>query len=213
MFDFDFTCFNEDCVIIGMKGGGKTYLANEFLRSLKNIPVIVFDFNWGFHDSRAVVVHNLQEVFKIFDEMRGHVIFQPYDKSQAVFESFCSQIFARSNLVALIDESHQYVSKQKICKPYNDLILSGRPRGISVISISSRPANLPNNALTNARHIFAFRLNLQSDVEFLQSWLGDQAWELLPKEQRKKNQDAPELEQFSFYYRDTQKAAGMVGKI
>ena len=116
-------------------------------------------------------------------------------------------------MVAIIDETHQYVSKMGICKPYNDLILSGRPRGISVISISSRPANLPNNALTNARHIFAFRLNLQSDVEFLQSWLGDQAWELLPKEQRKKNLDAPELPEHSFYYRDTEKGAGMVGKI
>ena len=166
MVDWDFTAFNEDCIIVGMKGGGKTYLANEILHSLTNIPVIVFDFNWGFHDSRAVVVHNLQEVFKIFDEMKGHIIFQPYDKSQAVFESFCAQIFARSNLVTIIDETHQYCSKQRILKPYNDLILSGRPRGISVISISSRPANLSNNALTNARHIFAFRLNLQSDVEF-----------------------------------------------
>ena len=213
MVEWDFTCFNEDCIIVGMKGGGKTYLANELLHGLKNIPVIVFDFNWGFHDSRAVVVHNLQEVFKIFDEHKSHVIFQPYDKSQAVFESFCAQIFARSNLVTIIDETHQYCSKQRILKPYNDLILSGRPRGISVISISSRPANLSNNALTNARHIFAFRLNLQSDVEFLQSWLGDQAWELLPQEQRKKNQDAPELPEHSFYYRDTEKGAGMVGKI
>jgi len=213
MLEWDFTAFNEDCVIVGMKGGGKTYLANEILHSLKNIPVIVFDFNWGFHDSRAVVVHNLQEVFKIYDEMKGHIIFQPYDKSKLVFESFCGEIFKRSNLVTIIDETHQYTSKQGICKPYNDLILSGRPRGISVISISSRPANLPNNALTNARHIFAFRLNLQSDVEFLESWLGSQAWELLPKEQRKKNQEQPEIEQFSFYYRDTQKGAGMVGKV
>ena len=213
MLEWDFTAFNEDCVIVGMKGGGKTYLANEILHSLKNIPVIVFDFNWGFHDSRAVGVHKLQEVFKIYDEMKGHIIFQPYDKSKLVFESFCGEIFKRSNLVTIIDETHQYTSKQGICKPYNDLILSGRPRGISVISISSRPANLPNNALTNARHIFAFRLNLQSDVEFLESWLGSQAWELLPKEQRKKNQEQPEIEQFSFYYRDTQKGAGMVGKV
>ena len=213
MLSWDFTAFNEDCILIGMKGSGKTFLANEILHGLKNIPVIVFDFNWGFHDSRAVVVHNLQEVFKIFDEHKGHVIFQPYDKSQAVFESFCAQIFARSNLVTIIDETHQYISKQKIVKPYNDLILSGRPRGISVISISSRPANLSNNALTNARHIFAFKLNLESDILFLQSWLGDQAWELLPKEQRKKNQDAPELPEHSFYYRDTEKGAGMVGKI
>jgi len=213
MLDWEFTAFNEDCVIIGKKSSGKTYLANELLRGLKNIPVIVFDFNWQFHDSRAVVVHNLQEVFKIFDEHKGHVIFQPYDKSQAVFESFCAQIFARSNLVNLIDETHVYVSKQGICKPYNNLILSGRPRGISTISISSRPQNLPNNVLTNARHIFAFKLNLESDILFLQSWLGDQAWELLPKEQRKKNQDAPELPEHSFYYRDTEKGAGMVGKI
>ena len=213
MIDFEFTCFNEDCVIIGMKGSGKSYLANEFLRSLKNIPVLVFDFNWQFHDSHAIVLHNLQEVFETFDEMKGHIIFQPYDKSSPVFEAFCEQIFARSNLVGIFDETHQYVSKQRLCKPYNDLILSGRPRGISVISISSRPQNLPNNALTNARHIFAFRLNLESDVKFLESWLGDQAWELLPPEQRKKNKDAPQIENHSFYYRDTQKGAGMVGKI
>jgi len=211
--EWEFLAYNEDCIIVGQKGGGKTFLANEILRSLKNVNVLVFDFNWGFHDSHAVVLHDLQDVFKLYDENKGHIIFQPYDKSQAVFESWCEQIFARSNVVAMIDETHQYVSKFKILKPYNDLILSGRPRGISVISISSRPANLPNNALTNARHIFAFRLNLQSDVEFLQSWLGDQAWELLPREQRKKNLDAPELPQYSFYYRDTQKGAGMVGKI
>ena len=213
MFDFEFTCFNEDCVIIGKKSSGKTYLANELLTSLKNVPVIVFDFNWQFHDSRAVVIHNLQEVFKIFDEMKGHIIFQPYDKSKPVFESFCEQIFARSNVVTIIDETHAYTSKQGICKPYNDLILSGRPRGISTISISSRPQNLPNNSLTNARHIFAFKLNLESDIIFLQSWLGDQAWELLPQEQRKKNLEAPELPEHSFYYRDTEKGAGMVGKI
>ena len=59
MLDFEFTCFNEDIIIVGMKGGGKTYLANEILHGLTNIPVIVFDFNWGFHDSRAVVVDDI----------------------------------------------------------------------------------------------------------------------------------------------------------
>ena len=32
----------------------------------------------------------------------------------------------------------------KTIQEYNDLVLSGRPRGISVISISTRPASLPN---------------------------------------------------------------------
>ena len=213
MFDFEFTCFNEDCVIIGMKGSGKSYLANEILRGLKNIPVIVYDFNSQFHDSHAVVLHDITEVFKVFDAGQKHIIFQPFNKNEETFTKYCDGIFKRSNVVAMIDETHVYVSKMRILKSYNNLILSGRPRGISVISISSRPANLPNNALTNARHIFAFKLNLESDIKFLESWLGDQAWELLPQAQRKKNQQAPELPEHSFYYRDTLAPSGIVGKI
>ena len=213
MFDFEFTCFNEDCVIIGMKGSGKSYLANEILRGLKNIPVIVYDFNSQFHDARSVVLHDIKEVFTVFDAGQKHIIFQPFNKSEETFTKYCDEIFKRSNIVAMIDETHIYVSKQKILKAYNNLILSGRPRGISVISISSRPANLPNNALTNARHIFAFKLNLESDIIFLESWLGSQAWELLPQAQRKKNQEAPELPEHSFYYRDTLAPSGIVGKI
>jgi DNA helicase HerA-like ATPase len=68
----------------------------------------------------------------------------------------------RQLLFVMIDEVHAYyVTKQKILKEYNDLILSGRPRGISVISISTRPASLPNNVLTNAKHVFTFRLNIE----------------------------------------------------
>ena len=212
--DWDFTAYNEDCVIVGMKGSGKTYLANEILRGLSNVNVIVYDFNWQFSESRAVVIHNIDELFKAYDHNGGgHWIFQPHDKSEDIFVKYCDEIFKRANVVSMIDEAHMFVSKMRILKAYNNLILSGRPRGISVISISSRPANLPNNALTNSRHIFAFRLNLESDVKFLESWLGSQAWELLPKEQRKKNIEAPEIEVHSFYYRDTQKGAGMVGKI
>ena len=210
---FSFVAYNEDAVIVGKKGSGKTYLANEILRALTNVRIIVYDFQWSFHDTRGVVVHNIQEAFKLFDAGQKHIIFQPYDKSETAFVQYCEGIFARSNVVALIDEAHVHVSKMKILKAYNNLILSGRPRGISVISISSRPANLPNNALTNARHIFAFKLNLESDIKFLQSWLGDQAWELLPKEQRKKNIEMDEIPEHSFYYRDTETGTGMIAKI
>jgi len=212
-WDFNYTAYNEDIIIVGKKSSGKTYLANHILRAFTNVSIIVYDFQWSFHDSRAVVVHNITEVFKVFDAGQKHVIFQPYDKSETAFVQYCEGIFERFNCVALIDEAHVHVSKMKTLKAYNNLILTVRTRGISVISISSRPANLPNNALTNSRHIFAFKLNLESDIKFLQSWLGDQAWELLPKEQRKKNIEMDELPEHSFYYRDTEKGAGMVGKI
>jgi len=214
MIDFNFTAYNEDIVIVGMKGSGKSYLANELMRGLKGINCIVYDFNHQFHDARAVVSHTIPELFTLYQKLHGgHFIFQPYDKSEKTFLDFCANVFQLNNLCVLIDECHQYVNKFKILKPYNDLILSGRPRGISVISISSRPANLPNNTLTNARHIFAFKLNLESDVKFLESWLGSQAWQLLPVNQRKKNIELPEIEQHSFFYRDTLQSGGVIGKL
>ena len=214
MIDFNFTAYNEDVVIVGMKGSGKSFLANEVMRGLRGINCIVFDFNHQFHDAHAVITHDLTELFMMYRKLNGgHFIFQPYDKSENTFNRFCIEIFSLNNVCALIDECHQYVSKMRILKPYNDLILSGRPRGISVISISSRPQNLPNNTLTNARHIFAFKLNLESDVKFLESWLGSQAWELLPQRQRKRNQDAPEIDEHSFYYRDTLQSEGVIGKL
>jgi len=213
-FSFDFTCYNEDIIIIGQKGSGKTYLANELLKGFKNLNCIVYDFNFQFHSSNAVVLHNLNEVWTLYDNQHGgNFIFQPFDKSENTFNAYCKGIFDRGNCIAMIDETHQYVSKMRILKPYNDLILSGRPRGVSVISISSRCQNLPNNALTNSRHIFCFKLNLESDVQFLESWLGAQAWELLPPEQRKKNLDAPQIPEHSFYYRDTTKGTGIIGKV
>lgn len=212
--EFNFTAYNEDIVIIGMKGSGKTYLANKMLQGFKNLNVVVYDFNFQFFDSHAVVIHTLEDLFSLYEQQKGgHFIFQPFDKSEQMFTKFCEWVFNRGNCVCMIDEVHQYVSKQRILKAYNDLILSGRPRGISVISISSRPQNLPNNALTNAKHIFAFKLNLESDIVFLESWLGAQAWELLPQEQRKKNQQADMIPEHSFYYRDTTKGAGVIGKI
>ena len=80
--DWDFTAYNEDCVIVGMKGSGKTSLANEILRGLSNVNVIVYDFHWQFSESRAVVIHNIDELFKAYDHNGGgHWIFQPHDKS------------------------------------------------------------------------------------------------------------------------------------
>ena len=130
-----------------------------------------------------------------------------------MFEKFCNAIFERGNIVAVFDELHLMTSKQAILKPFNNLILSGRPRGISVISISSRPASCPNHILSNVKHVFAFKLNLESDVKFLEGYLGEDVWILMPKDKRHKLRDEPELPEHTFFYRDMDKSQGMIGKV
>ena len=49
--DFEFTAYDSDITILGSKGSGKSYLANQIMKSLNGISVWVYDFNFQFHSS------------------------------------------------------------------------------------------------------------------------------------------------------------------
>jgi DNA helicase HerA-like ATPase len=156
----------------------------------------------------------LNELLKVYDSAkRGHYILQAFDNSENTFRRFCEEGFKRGNLVLIMDEAHSFLTKQKQLKEFNNIILSGRPRGISCVTLSSRPASLPNNVLTNAKHVFAFKLNLESDVKFLEGYLGEDVWILMPKDKRHKLRDEAELPEHTFFYRDMDKDRGVIGKV
>ena len=212
--NFSFVAYNEDICIVGAKGSGKSYLANTLLQSFHGINVWVWDLNHQFHDSRSIVCHSLNELLETWKmAKRGKYILQDYNKSEEQFRKFLRAAYQTGNVVIMIDELHAYTTKMKIIKEYNDLVLSGRPRGISVISISTRPASLPNNALTNCKHVFTFRLNLESDVKFLEGWLGPEVWQVVQKNKRMKHQELEEVPEHSFYYRNMDESEGYIGKI
>ena len=107
--DLRFQAYNEDLVICGSKGSGKSYLANELLKSFNNITCIVWDYNFQFHDARSMLFHTLDELLEVFDQAkRGRYILQPYDKSQQAFEDLCDAVFERGNCVLFLDELHLF---------------------------------------------------------------------------------------------------------
>ena len=214
--DFDFVAYDQDICILGSKGSGKSYLANSIMKGLRGISVWVYDFNFQFHSSRAMVFNDINKMLEVYDSTnpkRGHYILQAHDNSENTFKRFCSEGFKRGNLVLIMDEAHSFLTKQKQLKEFNNIILSGRPRGIPCITLSSRPASLPNNVLTNAKHVFAFKLNLESDVKFLEGFLGSDVWILLPPDKRQKRKDEAQLPEHTFFYRDMDKSQGMIGKV
>ena len=212
--DFQFVAYDQDICILGSKGSGKSYLANEIMKSLGGISVWVYDFNFQFHSSKAIVFNELDKLLEVYDTAkRGHYILQPHNNSEHTFRRFCDEGFKRGNLVLITDESHSFLTKQKQLKEFNNIILSGRPRGISCITISSRPASLPNNVLTNAKHVFAFKLNLESDIKFLEGFLGSDVWILMPRDKRHKLREEQELPDYTFFYRDMDTSQGKIGKV
>jgi len=212
--NFNFIAYDEKIVIVGASGSGKTYLANQIMKGLNGISVWVHDPNYQFHSSRAMVFHDLTEMLKVYDSAkRGHYILQPHQNDENTFRRFNAEAFKRGNLVLIEDEIHNWLTKQRVLKEFNQVILSGRPRGISVISISSRPASCPNNILSNSKHVFAFKLNLESDVKFLEGYLGNDVWILMPPDKRARLKDEPALEEHTFFYRDMDLDHGVLGKV
>ena len=60
--DFQFVAYDQDICILGSKGSGKSYLANSIMKSLNGISVWVYDFNFQFHSSRAIVFNDLSKM-------------------------------------------------------------------------------------------------------------------------------------------------------
>jgi hypothetical protein len=101
---------------------------------------------------------------------------------------------------------HEQVSKQFISPEFESLILSGRNRGISCIYISPAPAKVHNSILGSCSHIFAYKMTLQSQIEWLRdNFYGNEAWLLLSKDLRNKfyrgENDPDQLPKFSYLYR------------
>ena len=198
----NYSPFEDDIIIVGGKGRGKTHRGKIVLSGISNLPYIAYDYNHimtGF----GKIVHTVEEI-----KLREQIIFQPIDRSYNTFTKFCNRIFygAQSgeleNIVVLFDELHQYLTKQRICEEYNQIIMTARNYGVSGIHISTRPATLPNTTLSNANHCFAYGLSNLGDIVWLRDYIGEKAWLLLPRDKRKKLTEEKELTKHSCIYRN-----------
>ena len=104
---FDFEPYDQDITIMGAKSSGKSYLANILMKGLHGVNVWVYDFNFQFHSSKAILCHDLNEMLQIYDSAkRGHYILQPHINDENTFRRFCAEGFKRGNLVLIMDEIH-----------------------------------------------------------------------------------------------------------
>lgn len=201
---FNYSPFQDDILIIGGKGEGKTEEGKKILTTIPNIPYWIWDYSNKFQGF-GNLVHRVQDL------QYGQYVIQATDKSKENYGRFLNKAFTEigdriANLVVITDELHQYTNKNEIFQPLYHLILSGRNKGISSIFMTTRTHSVPNYILTNIEHLFAFRLKLQSDIEWLESYVGTEAQLLLPKDKRKKFFIAPEdidiLPKYSYIYRN-----------
>lgn len=198
---FNWDLHQENIVILGMQGSGKTTLGNQLLDKIPTAPRIIIS-----PANRSSWERYGHPTDKIQDLRHGAFLWTgPNDKD--TFDRICDKIYnSIPNCLLVIDDLQEYVSKQKIPECFNRLIQSGRNRGISNLWLSPAPNLISNYVLQSAKHVFAFKMNLESQIEWLErNYLGSDAWLLLPKERRKKKPNLyPDMEvlpQFAYLYR------------
>jgi len=79
------------------------------------------------------------------------------------------------------EEADTFASKMKIEPNFKRCINWGRMEGLGVVSISPRPANLHNDCIAQANHVFIFQTQLPNDLNWLSQFIPKEALEQLPK--------------------------------
>lgn len=209
MFRFNYEPFEDDIIVVGGKGRGKTWRAKWILSKISNLPYIIYDYNWLF-TGFGEIVHRVEEL------RRGQIVFQPIDKTLPTFIKFCNKIYFESqkgfqnpnynglnDIVVFYDELQQnFKNKNTVILEYDNIVQSARNYGVSGVHISLRAALIPNTTLSNANLCFAYQLQNEGDVEWLKGYIGEKAWLLVTKDKRKKLQEEKELTKHSCIFRN-----------
>jgi len=181
MINLNWTVYQQNMMFLGMQGSGKTTLAKSILDTVPHVNRLIISpqiptENYGGYGT---------PINKISDIQEGAMIWTG-DFSVPTFERICATLMARmTNMVLLVDDVHEFCTNQKMPKNFNTLIQSGRNRGICGMYLSPS-ANLVNNyILQSCQHIFAFRMKLHAQIEWLEkNYFGFDAELLIPKDLR-----------------------------
>jgi hypothetical protein len=200
--NFNWSPYYEDIFIGGKKGEGKTTRAKKILDLIPNIP------RWIWSPQRPLEnFEGYGEPVTSISEMKHGAYLFAGDYTKANFEEFCIRSFSyMRNIVNVIDDCHEQQTKQFIPPYFENLILSGRNRGISSIFISPTPAKVHNTILGQCSHYFAYKFTLVNQIEWLRdNVFGNEAWLLLSKDLRNKKyvsaSDPDQLPKYSYLYR------------
>lgn len=201
--DLDWIVFEENILIIGAPGTGKTTKAKELISKYvrPEVPVWFEDYSDKFT--------NYGQVVKRVEDLRpGRMVFQGIDKSINSYRKFCDKLGQQKDIIGVHDEIHQYNTKQSLILEQRNLIQSRRNQGVCNIFISTDTTSIPNYVIKNCTHAIVFRLNLPNDVKWVSRWAGAKAWQLLPRDKRRFDKvgreflDYPEIKKHGYLYRN-----------
>jgi len=184
--NFRWRVHQENIAILGMQGSGKTSLARRILRTVPDVPRVIWSPqlpapNYGqFGEPTA----DVREIGR--DPRRAWLWVGEFGPRE--FDAICRELMAHgTNMLMVVDDAHERVSKHRVPEHFARLVNSGRNRGITSIWITPAPNVVSNQLLQSAHHVFAFAFGTENNIDWIRrNWFGDDAYALLPVQLRRR---------------------------
>lgn len=163
---------NAIVVLFGRKGSGKTYLANNMVRSLDRLVILdsLCEYTEG------VVIEELESFIDYLRRnLRGKFrVILRLTEDEDITLAFRA-LWAGFDYTLVIEEADYYCNPANIDEGFMRLIKYGRHRRINLIAISRRPAEVSRHVTAQADTIISFKQSENRDVDYLVQRLGKEA--------------------------------------
>ena len=147
---------NERIAIIGKTGSGKTVFAKSIFHRYQRS--VFFDPKRENSDL-GIACSRLDDVFRHCTGSSFHVVYQPFDLNEEMFNEFCRRCFQHGNMTIIMDEVY-FICFPRVSEWHEKLIRMGRSRGIGLVHLTQRPSYIDNLILSESEHFIIYRLQL-----------------------------------------------------
>lgn len=153
-------------LLVGATGCGKTTLANFLLQDRNKPYVVVYDAKISDSISKWNEYTFCYTLSSLEEEEAKKLVYRPsiYDSVDSEKQDeFFQWVYNRKYTRLYIDEAYALLGGANPAFHLQACLSRGRERGISTLIATQRPKRIPLITMSEAEHIYIFRLNLLED--------------------------------------------------
>lgn len=161
---------DERAAIVGMSGGGKSFLATRILGELqkRGAKIVVVDPKRLFAYPNATIVKTPGEFLRALKAKLFPILYRPgpdWLDNLDGYDVVLKAIYEHKNLTLYVDDLVGVLDGNRYPKYLKIIYTMGRQRNIRTIAALQRPAWVPLYTLTESTKIFVFRLTFPPDTK------------------------------------------------